>query len=154
MELAKAYDRAEKETVEPYVIVLIEDRTTNELLYKYDVPRDMFWKYTWVFRWRKSRFHWQRPRNDIILTLQFYDKKTGLEFGFGSLLSKLTSAKAQITMLENKISDYKERMKEDLFFDESTDPFIAKLRCKIESQKSKQTEYENEIKTKLLTINK
>lgn len=153
MELAKAYDKAEKETVEPYVVVLIEDRTTNELLYKYDVPRDMFWKYTWVFRWRKSMFHCQRPKNDIIQTLEFYDKKTGLEFGFGSLLSKLTSAKAQITILENKIAEYKKQKEQELFFDETTDPIISKLRCKIESQKSKQQEYEMSIKNKLKQIN-
>ena len=149
MELAKAFDKAEKETVEHYFIVRIEDRTTGELLYKYDVPRALFWKYTWVFRWRKSRFHCQRPKNDIIQTITPYDKKTGLEMGLNSLLSKYTSAKAQITMVENKMTDYVERMKGDLFFDEKTDPIISKLRCKLESYKAKKIDYEREIKEKV-----
>lgn len=45
MELAKAYDKAEKETVQPYFFVSIEDTDTKERLYSYDLPRDMFWKY-------------------------------------------------------------------------------------------------------------
>ena len=153
MALAKAYDKAEKETVQPYVIVSIEDRTTNEVLYRYDLPRDMFWKYSWVVQWRTARYKCQRPRHEIAYYLSFYDKITGLEFGFGSLLSKLTSAKSQITILENKMAEYKELMKGDLFFDESSDPNISKFRCKIETQRQKVKDYENEIKSKLLTIN-
>ena len=151
--MAKAYDKAEKETVQPYVIVGIEDRTTNEVLYKYDLPRDMFWKYSWVVQWRTARYKCQRPRHEIAYYLSFYDKITGLEFGFGTLLSKLTSAKSQITILENKMAEYKELMKGDLFFDESSDPNISKFRCKIETQRQKVKDYENEIKSKLLTIN-
>ncbi len=151
--MAKAYDKAEKETVQPYVIVSIEDRTTNEVLYRYDLPRDMFWKYSWVVQWRTARYKCQRPRHEITYYLSFYDKITGLEFGFGTLLSKLTSAKSQITILENKMAEYKELMKGDLFFDESSDPNISKFRCKIETQRQKVKDYENEIKSKLLTIN-
>lgn len=149
MELAKAFDKAEKETIQPYVVVDIEDTTTKDLLYRYDLPRDMFWKYEWVIEWRRARYICQRPRHKISCFLTFYDKKTGLEFGFGSLLSKMTSAKSQITMLENRLAKYKELMKEDLFFDETKDPNIAKFRCKIEAQRQKITDYENEIKNKL-----
>lgn len=153
MELAKAYDKAEKETVEPYVFVTLEDSVTKEKLFRYDIPRDMFWKYEWVIRWRTAKLQIQRPRHRINQYLDFYDKKTGLDFGFGSLLSKLTSAKAQITILENKIAEYKKQKEQELFFDETTDPIISKLRCKIESQKSKQQEYEMSIKNKLKQIN-
>ncbi len=149
MELAKAYDKAEKETVEPYVFVSIEDKTTNEKLHKYDLPREMFWKYEWVIRWRKARLQCQRPRHVIVYYLSFYDKRTGLEYGFNSLLSKLTASKAQVTNLENKIADYMERMKEDLFFDEDTDDVIRMFKCKIENQRTKQREYEKQIKDKL-----
>ncbi|MBR6931122.1 MAG: hypothetical protein IKH61_12990 [Bacteroidales bacterium] len=154
MGLAKAFDKAEKETVQPYVFVSIEDSEAQEKLYHYDIPREMFWRYDWVIRWRIAKFQCQRPKHHINQFLSFYDKKTGLEYGFGSLLSKLVSAKAQITATENKIADYKERMKDDLFFDESTDPIIAKLRCKIETQKGKIRDYENEIKSKLKKLEK
>ena len=68
------------------------------------------------------------------------------------LLSKLTAAKAQVTILENKMVDYKERMKEYLFFDEETDENIRMLKCKIENQRAKQREYEKQIKDKLKQI--
>jgi len=149
MELAKAFDKAERETVQPYVIVSIEDSTTEEVLYQYDIPRYMLFKYDWVIKWRLARFVCQRPRHKINQILSFYDKKTRLDFNFGSLLSKLTSAKAQVTMLENKMAKYKELMKEDLFFDETKDPNIAKFRCKIEAQRQKIKDYEHEIKEKI-----
>lgn len=154
MELAKAFDKAEKETVQPYVVVLLEDQATKEKLYQYDLPREMFWKYQWVIRWRMARLQCQRPKHIISQYLSFYDKVTGLEYGFGSLLSKLTAAKAQVTILENKMADYKQRMKESLFFDEDTDDTIRMFKCKIESQRAKQREYEKQIKDKLQAINK
>lgn len=152
MELAKAYDKAERETVKPFVIVSLEDQSTKEKLYKYDLPREMFWRYQWVVKWRMARLQCQRPKHNIVQYLSFYDKVTGLEFGFGSLLSKLTAAKAQVTILENKMADYKERMKEYLFFDEETDENIRMLKCKIENQRAKQREYEKQIKDKLKQI--
>ena len=152
--LAKAYDKAKKETVVPYVFIRIEDRTTREVMKTFDVSRKAYEKNIWFFRWKLAEFQCQRPRHDMVQTLCFYDKKTGLNLGFGSLLSKIVSANAQITIIENKIADYKELMKQDLFFDESTDPVLSKLKSKIEFQRCKKLEYENEIKAKLLTINK
>lgn len=147
MVLAKAFDKAEKETVRPYVIVSIEDKTTSEVLYKYDLPRDMFWRYTWVIRWRMSRYICQRPKHQIEQYLGFYDKKTGIEYGLNSLLSKLTSAKAQVTINENKLKNYLKGMKDDLFFDESTDPIVAKLKCKISNYKQNIQDCEEQIQT-------
>lgn len=153
MELAKAYDKAEKETIQPYVIVSIEDQTTKEKLHKYDIPREMFWRYEWVIRWRKARLQCQRPKHMIVQYISPYDKVTGLDLGFGSLISKLTSAKAQVTILENKIVSYKERMKDDLFFNEENDDIIRNLKCKIEIQKQKQRELGELIKDKISTLN-
>lgn len=64
-----------------------------------------------------------------------------------------SSTRHEITILENKIAEYKKQKEQELFFDETTDPIISKLRCKIESQKSKQQEYEMSIKNKLKQIN-
>lgn len=150
MELAKAYDKAENETVQPYVFVTLEDSVTKEKLFRYDLPRDMFWKYEWVIRWRTAKLQIQRPRHRINQYLDFYDKKTGLEFGFKSLLSSLVSAKAQLTINTRKLDDYKAGMKYDLFFDETTDPVVAKLKCKIATYQQKihelETTIQNEVK--------
>lgn len=154
MELAKLHAKAEKETVQPYVFVSLEDTVTKEKLHSYDIPREMFWKYEWVIHWRMAKLQCQRPRHRVAQYLSFYDRKTGLEYGFGSLLSKLVSQKAKITSTKNMILDYKERMKGDLFFDESTDPIIKNLECKIADQKNKLLDYENQIKDKLLSISK
>ncbi len=152
MELAKAYSKAEKETVQPYFFVSIEDTDTKERLYSYDLPRDMFWKYQWVIRWRMARLQCQRPKHNICQYLSGYDKKTGLEIGLKSPLSKLTSAKAQVTINERKLKDYLEGMKNDLFFDEKTDPIVAKLKCKISSYNQQIQELENVIQTKVKTL--
>lgn len=149
MEMAKYHAKAEKETVEPYVIVTIEDRTTKEQLYQYDVPRAMFWRYDWVFRWRKSRYHCQRPKNDIVQTVCFYDKKTGLQYGLGSLLSGLVAAKANMTKLVNKREAYIEYRSQELFFNPETDTILAKFYNKIEQQKTKIAEYEQQIREKV-----
>lgn len=90
MSKQESVSKAEKETIQPYVIVSIEDRTTNEVLYRYDLPRDMFWRYSWVVQRRMARYKCQRPRHEIACYLSFYDKITGLEFGFGTLPLKLT----------------------------------------------------------------
>ena len=152
MELAKAYSKAEKETVQPYFFVSIEDTDTKERLYSYDLPREMFWKYQWVIRWRMARLQCQRPKHYICHYLSGYDKKTGLEIGLKSPLSQLTSAKAQVTINERKLKDYLGRMKNDLFFDEKTDPIVAKLKCKISSYNQQIQELEKEIQTKVKTF--
>ena len=150
MELAKAYAKAEKEIgTEPWVIVSIEDSKTKEKLYSYDLPRDMFWDKEWVIRWRVAKLQCQRPMNHIVYFLSFYDKKTGLEYGFNSLLSKLSSAKAQVTILENLMKERLEDGRLDLFFDETTDPVVSKLKCKIAFQQDKIEKYQNEIKAKV-----
>ncbi len=148
MKLAKAWDKAEKETVQPYFLVSIEDQTTKEKLYSYDLPRDMFWRYQWVIKWRMAKFQCQRPKHNIVQYLSPYDKKTGVEMGgLKSPLSRLTSAKAQVTINENKLKDYIESMKQDLFFDEASDPIVAKLKCKISTYKQQIKDCEQEIKT-------
>lgn len=149
MELAKIHDKLEKETIRPYVMICIQDGDTNKTLYKYDIPRQSFFEHNWIIRWRMSRIQCQYPRRRIIEVLSFYDKITGIELGFGSPITGYISAKAQITILKNRIAEYTERMKGDLFFDESTDLIIAKLNDKIKTQQDKMTNYEKEIKNKL-----
>jgi len=155
MALAKAYDKAEREQgVTPYVIVSLRNKRTDKELYRYDLPRELYWRYSWVIDWRAARFICQQPKDGVKQCLDFYDKKTGLAYGFGSLISRLTSAKANVTMVINKLAAYVEGQKGNMFFDEQSDEVVAKFKAKISAYKAKQHELEEEIKAKVLEINK
>lgn len=154
MTLAKAYDKAEKEMgVIPYVIVSLRNRRTDKELYQYNLPRDIFWRRSWVIEWRTAKLLCKYPRDGINRILSFYDKKTGLEYGFGSLLGKLSSAKAQRTMAASALDDYIDSRRGDMFFDETEDILVDKMRHKIESYRRKIVEIENEIKSRIEELN-
>lgn len=150
MALAKAYDKAEKEQeVTPYVVVSLRNRRTNEELYRYDLPREMFWRWHWVIDWRAAKLLCQNPKDGINHVLSFYDRKTGLEYGFGSLISKLTSAKANATIAANKLKEYIELQQGNMFFSEKEDEIVNKFKAKISTYKAKAAEIEEEIKAKV-----
>ena len=150
MALAKAYDKAEKEQeVTPYVVVSLRNRRTNEELYRYDLPREMFWRWHWVIDWRAAKLLCQNPKDGINHVLSFYDRKTGLEYGFGSLISKLTSAKANATIAANKLKEYIELQQCNMFFSEKEDEIVNKFKAKISAYKAKIAEIEEEIKAKV-----
>ena len=144
--MAKYYAKTEKENVVPYVFIRIEDRTTCEVMKTFDVSRNAYSNNIWFFRWKLAEFQCQRPRHDMVQTLCFYDKKTGLDYYFGSSLGKLTSVKARITLIKDAIEEYKEKMKTDLFFDEATDETLARMKCKLETYVRKKEDLENQIK--------
>ena len=150
MALAKAYDKEEKEQeVTPYVVVSLRNRRTNEELYRYDLPREMFWRWHWVIDWRAAKLLCQNPKDGINHVLSFYDRKTGLEYGFGSLISKLTSAKANATIAANKLKEYIELQQGNMFFSEKEDEIVNKFKAKISAYKAKIAEIEEEIKAKV-----
>lgn len=150
MALAKAYDKAEKEQeVTPYVVVSLRNRRTNEELYWYDLQREMFWRWHWVIDWRAAKLLCQNPKDGINHVLSFYDRKTGLEYGFGSLISKLTSAKANATIAANKLKEYIELQQGNMFFSEKEDEIVNKFKAKISAYKAKIAEIEEEIKAKI-----
>lgn len=150
MALAKAYDKAEKEQeVTPYVVVSLRNRRTNEELYRYDLPREMFWRWHWIIDWRAAKLLCQNPKDGINHVLSFYDRKTGLEYGFGSLISKLTSAKANATIAANKLKKYIEMQQGNMFFSEEEDEIVNKFKAKISAYKAKIAEIEEEIKAKV-----
>lgn len=152
-ELAKAYGKAEKEQgIEPYVIVRLCNKRTGEELYRYDIPRYMFWKYAWVFDWREARILCLNPRDGINRFIDFYDKTTGLRYGFGSIINRLTSAKAHITIAKNRLRQYVESQKDNMFFDEATDEIVAKFKTKIKEQTCKVAEIEKQIEEETLKI--
>lgn len=150
MALAKAYDKAEKEQkVIPYVIISLCNKRTGEELYRYDIPREMLYSKNWVICWREARLICQNPKDGITRCFYFYDKTTGLSFGFGSLISKLTSAKANATIAENKLQEYRERQQGNMFFDEETDEIAGKFKAKISAYRAKAAGIEEQIKAKV-----
>ena len=75
-----------------------------------------------------------RPQEEYTYLLLHYDKHTGLNTDFNSLLPKLTSTKAQITIAERKEQEYlQDQRQHNLFFDEQTDEKLIKFRKKLSS---------------------
>lgn len=150
MELAKAYDKAEREQeVTPYVVVSLRNQRTDAELYRYDIPREMFWRWHWVIDWRAAKLLCQNPKDGIKHVLSFYDRKTGLEYGFGSLISKLTSAKANATIAANKLKEYIVLQQDNMFFSEKEDEIVNKFKAKISAYKEKAAGIEAQIKEKV-----
>ena len=86
------------------------------------------------------------PQEGYTYLLLHYDKRTGLNTDFNSLLLKLTSTKAQITIAERKEQEYLQYQRQNnLFFDEQTDEQLIKFRKKL----SKKRQQYKELITKI-----
>ncbi len=65
---------------------------------------------------------------------------------FGSALSRLSAAKAQITIARRKEQEYLEYQRQNnMFFNEAEDETLAKFRRKLQSKIEKYTELEREV---------
>ena len=147
IQFAKDMAKAEKELkIEKWFVISLERRLpdrTNELLYRYDLPCHMRERWMWVIDWRRAKLQCKYPRSQIITYQHFYDKRTGLETGFGSLLYKLSAAKAQITKVERAIAEYIEfQSVNNMFFNPETDEILLKAKRKL---KQKKQNYENRL---------
>lgn len=143
MQKAKDLARAEKELqIEHWVYITFEYREDDRarvVLHQIDIPRKMLDRWQWLIKWRKAKYVCQYPRKGVKVYYGYYDKRTGLQTGFGSLLSCVAAAKAQITKVEHKIEKYASYMSgNDLFFDLATD---ERLRCAKEKLAQKRTKY-------------
>lgn len=150
-EYARELAKAERELkIERWVYISIEYRTKERervRLFHYDLPRDVYERYQWVIRWRHARLQCQYPRENVQVYYSFYDKRSGLETGFGSALSKLSAAKAQITIARRKEQEYIEyQRKNNMFFNEEDDEMLLKFRRKLQEKIERYTELETEVK--------
>lgn len=130
MQMAKDLARAERELqIEHWVYITFEyreDDRSRVVLHKIDMPRRMLDRWRWLVEWRRAKYVCQYPRKGVQVYHCYYDKRTGLQTGFGSLLSCVAAAKAQITKVERKIEEYVSYMSgNDLFFDPTTDENCA-----------------------------
>ena len=65
---------------------------------------------------------------------------------FGSVLSRLSAAKAQITIARRKEREYLEYQRQNnMFFNEAEDETLAKFRRKLQSKIEKYAELEKEV---------
>lgn len=149
-EYARELAKAERELkIEKWVYISIEYRTKElerVVLFHYDLPREIYERYRWVVRWRHAKLLCQHPREDVRTYFSYYDKRTGLSTDFGSALSKLSAAKAQITIARRKEQEYIEyQQQNNLFFNEAEDEMLAKFRRKLQKKIEKYAELETAL---------
>lgn len=150
-EYARELAKAERELeIEKWVFISIEYRTKERervILYRYNLPRKVYERYQWVIRWRHARLICRYPRENVQVYHSYYDKRSGLETGFESALSKLSAAKAQITISRRKEQEYIEYQRSNnMFFNEEDDEALLKFRRKLQEKIQKHAELETEIK--------
>lgn len=78
--------------------------------------------------------------------MTYYDKKSGLSIGIGSDLSKLISAKAQVTKMQRVINKYIKENSNNLFFNEEDDELLNKAREKLDRKIKNVQEAERRLK--------
>lgn len=154
-EYAKELAKAERELqIGHWVRISIEYRDEagdTVRLHSYDLPRELHERYRWVVRWREARLQCLYPRKHIHTYYSYYDKRTGLRTGFNSCLSRLSTAKAQITIAERKEKEYLEYQRTDnLFFDEATDGQLQQFRQKLRVKKENHTALEAKIRSAVM----
>lgn len=154
-EQAKAYAKAERELkIERYFRVELRKYESQELLYSYDLPVEMFFRKHWVIEWRRARLVCQYPKEQVTQYLIPYDKTTGLDYGFNSALGTLTAFKAHITMLLREQEEYIAKQRGMLFFDESTDSHLIRIAEKLQTKRQQVAELEQRIKAMVESRNK
>lgn len=133
--------------------ISIEYRTQARgriVLHTYDLPRELYERRNWIVRWRVVRLQCLYPKEDIHPYFSYYDKRTGLSIGFDSALSKLSAAKAQISIAERKEKEYIEYQRaNNLFFDELTDGQLIRFREKLQMKKEKHAALEQQIRSEV-----
>lgn len=144
-EMAKELAKAERELkIEHWVnisFVRTDKERNKKCLHVIDLPRHMLEHWQWLINWRKAKFICENPRERIDAYYCYYDKHSGLEEGYNTLLSRITSAKAQITRTEKVIREYTEDMiRNNMFFNPETDAILLKAKNKLEQKHQKYNE--------------
>ena len=150
-QMAKDYAKAEKELkVKQWVEVTIYYGYAEKQvsLYHYNLPREMYFRYQWAIRWRMAKLQCQYPKQIVSISLHSYDKRSGETMEVSGCLSKLISAKAQITKAERMMNEYIEyNRKNNMFFDENTDEELVKFKEKLERKKANVVECEKRLES-------
>lgn len=157
---AKDLAKAEKDlNIIPYIYIsyeLVDRKGEKSVLHEIEIPRSMYDRWMWLLEWRKAKYVCKYPRERVTMFFSYFDKTTGLKYGWKSRLSSLASTKAQITKVERAIAAYvEEQKKNNLFFNQETDPILIKaydkLACKKENYAKLKKSIEEEVKGYLST---
>lgn len=157
MEMAREYVKAEKELeVQHWVYIGIEriDTKGNRVrIFSYDLPREVYKRRDWVIRWREAKLRCQYPKDNVQCCFSFYDKRLGNDSKLTEDLRTLVSAKAQVSIQQRKIDEYvKWHKANDLFFDESTDMDLLRVREKLSIKQLNVQKCEERLKYKIKQI--
>lgn len=154
MQYAKDMAKAEKELkIEQWVVISFyrtTERGDKVPLFRYDLPRQVADRYSWVIQWRRAKLVCQYPKGNVTHYYSLYDKRSGEDYSFGSCLSSLAAAKAQVTKIERRIKEYIDRQKQNnLFFNEQTDEILQKAINKLKIKKKNVQEAEARLHRKV-----
>ena len=154
MQAAKDLAKAEKDLgIQKWVLICFyrkNEKGEAEKIFEYDLPREVWLKWGWVINWRRAKLICMFPRGEVYNTLSFYDKRSGYEIGIGTSLSKLISAKAQVTKVQRSIDNYISwQRRNNMFFDENTDEKLILIRKKLANKISNAHEAEERLKSKI-----
>lgn len=154
MRYAKDMAKAEKELkIEQWVVISFyrtTERGDKVPLFRYDLPRQVADRYSWVIQWRRAKLVCQYPKGNVTHYYSLYDKRSGEDYSFGSCLSSLAAAKAQVTKIERRIKEYIDRQKQNnLFFNEQTDEILQKAINKLKIKKKNVQEAEERLHQKV-----
>lgn len=154
MQAAKDLAKAEKDLgIQKWVLVTFyrkNEKGEAEKIFEYDLPRELWIKWNWVINWCRAKLICMFPCGEVYSTLSFYDKRSGYEVGIGTCLSKLISAKAQVTKVQRSIDNYISwHRRNNMFFDENTDEKLILIRKKLAIKISNVHEAEDRLKSKI-----
>lgn len=153
IEYAKLQSIAEKELeAMPYLRITFyrkNDQGESIKIFMYDIPRDLLERWSWVIKWRRAKLICMYPRGEVYDTIYFYYRYKGKDYGFTECLKQLVALKSKITLQENRIKKYIDSKKHDLFFDESTDEQLVKIRKKLVLAKEKVLEATRRLEEKV-----
>lgn len=107
-------------------------------LFRYDLPVDIYNRRFWVIDWRVAKFKCMYPREHIIYTLTYYDKKTCANEIALDLLNKMHNHCVQLLRKSRQLADLIDRQKFQLFLVDYDLQQIDKLKNEIYRRK---TEY-------------
>ncbi len=122
-------------------------------LYRRDLPRWQWKARSRTLEWIYARFVYFNPHAVLQTGLSFYDHKTGIDVGFRSAFSRLTSAKGQVTRVEKAMAEYVNGFRPTLFIKtaEETDAYKKAAR-KLEEKRELLREAELEVEAEQLKI--
>ncbi len=154
---AKYYARAEKELqIRHWVHISIEykDPAGNRVvLFKYDLPREVYERRKWVIQWREAALRCRHPKANVTCCFSYYDRRLGNDPKLTADLRTLVAAKAQVSKNRHEIDRYIDHQKNNnLFFDENTDQLLIKAREKLSRKIANVREAEKRLKAKIKQI--